>query len=186
MSAEAHTRSVQECITADDAFPANESERFGAALGALSLAEVEETAGELHRRIATTLREIGERRADKGGRNGPRANVGGLAVALELTAVTLGALAAGREARVPRLDVHPSMVAGIMYAAPTIPALLARLEQDRRLVASVARTLEARLDEECESPWGRLTIRRLVADVSIVHPARLAMELEAVADEADV
>lgn len=186
MSAQTHQCSVQECITDDDAFPSSGTDSFGAALEALTLAEIEETAGELHRRIAATLREIGERRADKGGRNGPRAKVASLAVATEIAGITLGALAAGREAHVPRLDIHPSTVAAVMYATPTIPALLARLDQNRRLVASLARTLESRLDEECESPWGRLSIRRLVADVSIVHPARLAMELEAVADEREV
>jgi hypothetical protein len=185
MSAEAHARSVQECITADDAFTSGVPDTFGATLDGLTLVEVEEAAGELHRRIAATLREIGERRADRGGRDSPRAKVASLAVSTELAALILGALTAGSEARVPRLDVHPSMVAGVMYAAPTIQALLARLEQDRRLVASLARTLVARLDEECESPWGRLTVHRILTGVSIERPARLAMELEAIADQAD-
>ena len=186
MSAEAHTLSVQERITTDDAYSASAPDTFGAALETLTLTELEEAAGELHRRIAAALRDIGERRADKGGRNSPRARVSSLAVASELASLVLGAAAAGADARLPRLEVHPSMVAALMYAATTIPALLARLEQDRRLLASLARTLEPQLDEECETPWGRLTMRKLVTAVSIVQPARVAMELDAVTGEADV
>jgi hypothetical protein len=185
MSAEAHVRSVQERITVDDASTSITPDTYDAALDALAPHEVEETAGELHRRIAAALRDIGERRADRGGRNSPRAKVASLAVMTELAAATLGAAAAGSSAQLPRLDVHPSMVAAVMYAAPTIQALLLRLEQDRRLVASLARTLESRLDEECASPWSEMTLRRLVTSVTVVHPARIAMELDTVAGEAD-
>lgn len=186
MSAEVHILRVQERITDDDAFTSIAPDTYDAALDALAPHEVEETAGELHRRIAAALRDIGERGADKGGRHSPRAKVAGLAVMTELSALVLGAAAAGSAAQLPRLDVHPTTVAAVMYAAPTIQALLVRLEQDRRLVASLARTLEARLDEECESPWGAMTLRRLVTSVAVVHPARVALELDTVAGEADV
>ncbi len=86
----------------------------------------------------------------------------------------------------PRLELHPSTVAATVYAAPTIQGLLARLEQDRRLLASLARTLEERLDEEFDSPWGRLRLRRLLVELSIAQPARVALELEGIADQADV
>jgi hypothetical protein len=82
--------------------------------------------------------------------------------------------------------MHPSTVAATVYAAPTIQALLARLDQDRRLLASLARTLEPRFEEACDSPWGRMTLRRLVIELAIAHPARLALELERIADAADV
>jgi hypothetical protein len=147
---------------------------------------VEEAAGELHRRIAAALRDIGERRADRGGRESPRARVAALAVATELGAVTLGAVAAASTAVLPRLELHPSTVAATVYAAPTIQGLLGRLEQDRRLLTSLGRTLEERLDEECDSPWGRLRLRRLLVELSIAQPARVALELEAIADQADV
>ena len=65
-----------------------------------------------------------------------------------------------------------------MYAAPTISALLARLEQDRRLVASTARMLESRLDEQHATPWGTLTLRDVVTEVTLTEPARSAQELE--------
>lgn len=185
MSAETRAGSVQECITPDDVLASDAQDTFGAALDALTLAEVEEAAGELHRRVAAALRDIGERRADKGGRNSPRARVASLAIATELGAFVLGGFASGSRMEVPRLELQPSTVAAVVYAAPTIQALLGRLEQDRRLLASLARTLESRLDEECGSPWGRLTARRLVSHLSIVLPARVALELEEVAGEAD-
>ena len=186
MSTEAHALSVQEHMTADDIRASDEQDAYGAALDALTLGEVEEAGGELHRRIAAALRDIGERRADRGGPRSPRAQVAGLAVATELAGLTLGAIAAGVQVGLPRLDSHPSTVAAVMYAAPTIQALLTRLEQDRRFLASLGRTLGPRLDEECESPWGRLRVRRLVTEISIVQPARVALALEEAAGEAAV
>lgn len=185
MFAQPHRLSVQETTTADDAPQPATQDTFGAALDGLTFAEVEETAGELHRRVAAALREIGERRADRGGRASPRARVAGLVIATELTALILGAAAAGSEAHVPRLDDHPSSVAAFMYAAPTLPQLLGRLDQNRRLVASLARTLEGRLDEERPTPWGAMPLRRLVSDVLIVRPARVGLELDSAASEAD-
>ncbi len=185
MSAEPHRSSLQECITADDGSAAATRDTFGAALDGLTLTEVEEAAGELHRRIAAALRDIGERRADRGGRASPRAQVAGLAVATELAALVLGAASAGSTAEIPRLDSHPSSVAAVMYAAPTLPQLLGRLDQDRRLVASLARTAEHQLDEERTTPWGTMALRRMVTDIFIVRPARIAMELDAAADAAD-
>lgn len=184
MSAEAHSFSVQESITRDDAF--NAEVDIASALDSLTLVEVEEAAGELHRRIGAALRDIGERRADRGGRESPRARVAALAVATEAGALTLGAVAAGSVVHLPRLDAHPTTVAAAVYAAPTIQALLARLDQDRRLLASLARALEPRFDEECDSPWGHMSLHRLVVELAIVRPARLALELERLADEAEV
>ena len=73
-----------------------------------------------------------------------------------------------------------------MYAAPSVAALLARVDQDRRLVASLARTLESRLGEEHETPWGRLRLRRVLVDVLLGEGARCAMALEARLGEAQV
>src|SRR5712691_11624445 len=50
---------VQEPATPDD-------DTFDAALETLGLTEIEEATGELHRRIASALRALGERRADRG------------------------------------------------------------------------------------------------------------------------
>ena len=72
-----------------------------------------------------------------------------------------------------------------MYAAPTIAALSARLEQDRRMLTSLARTLESRFEERCDSPWGRLTVRRLLTEVALAEAARCARELERRADTAE-
>lgn len=154
------------------------------ALQSLALPELEEASGELHRRIAVALRRIGERRADDidalndaDGRN-PRRRAASLAAAAELAAATLGAIAAGAAPPSERIDRHPATVAAVMYAAPTVAALLGRLEQDRRLLASLARALESRLDEEHETPWGRISLRRLVAEVALVEAAACARALE--------
>ena len=165
------------------------------ALRRLPLVDLEEASGELHRRIGIAFRALGERRADQpdeaaeagsaaaggdAGRGG-RWRVASLAATLELSAATLAAVAATRGEladALPRTDQHPSHLAAIMYAAPTIGALLQRLEQNRRLVASLARTLESRLDETHATPWGRQTIRALVTDAAIAAPARCAMALE--------
>lgn len=158
------------------------------ALDDLTLAEIEEAAGELHRRIAASLRAIGEPRVDTPDAEGitPRREVASLAVTLELAGVTLGAVASGAPAAVPRIDRHPALVAAVMYAAPSVSSLLGRVEQDRRLVASLARTLESRLDEEHETPWGRLRLRRVLVEVLLGEGARCAMALEARLGEAQV
>ena len=154
------------------------------ALQSLALPELEEASGELHRRIAVALRRIGGRCAgdidalnDADGRN-PRRRAASLAAAAELAAATLGAIAAGAAPPGERIDRHPATVAAVMYAAPTVAALLGRLEQDRRLLASLARALESRLDEEHETPWGRISLRRLVAEVALVEAAACARALE--------
>lgn len=67
-----------------------------------------------------------------------------------------------------------------MYAAPMLNALLARLEQDRRLLASLARTLESRLDEPHDTAWGRLPLRALVVLVALEEPARCAQAVEVI------
>ena len=149
----------------------------------LTLAEVEEASGELHRRVAIALRLIGEQRADELGELGthadsPRQIAAALAASLELAASTLGAVAADVAPTSGRIDRHPTTIAAVMYAAPTISALLARLEQDRRLVASTARTLELRLDEQHATPWGTLALRGMITEVALTEPARSAQELE--------
>lgn len=151
------------------------------ALDALTLAEIEEAAGELHRRIAASLRAIGEPRADTPDADGvtPRREVASLVATLELAGLVLGAVASGAPATMPRVDRHPALVAAVMYAAPSVSSLLGRVDQDRRLVASLARTLESRLDEEHETPWGVLRLRRLLVDVLLGEGARCAMALEA-------
>lgn len=149
-------------------------------LDALTLAEVEEAAGELHRRIAAALRAIGELRADTPGADGttPRREVASLAATLELAGVVLASIAAGSDAAMARVDRRPEFVAAVMYAAPSIPSLLGRVEQDRRLVASLARALESRLDEEHATPWGERSLRRVLVDVLLGEGARCAMDLE--------
>lgn len=164
-------------------------DRFDAALAALSLDELEETAGELHRRIGVALRALGEGRADHSPgddlrAHSPRWHVASLIAATELAAATLGAVAAGGAAPRTRTDQHPTTVAAIMYAAPTIPALLGRLEQDRRLFTSFARTFMPRADDEVQTAWGAIGLRQLVAMVTVVEPARCAMLLEQAGESA--
>src|SRR5207247_1180581 len=134
------------------------------ALDALSLAEVEETAGELHRRIGVALRLMGERRADRTGTSGRSArwHAASLVAATELAATVLGAAAVEAEAPLPRLDRQAPSIGAVMYAAPTLAGLTSRLEQDRRLLVSLARSLESRLDDERETPWGHVRLRRVV------------------------
>ncbi len=146
----------------------------------LTLPETEEAGGELHRRIAVALRRIGEQRADAPDAEGrsPRWRAVSLAAAVELAAAALGAIAADGHAPADRSDLHPATVGAVMYAAPTLSALLTRLQQDRRLLASLARALESRLDEEHSTPWGRTPLRRLVAEVALAEPARCAQALE--------
>lgn len=158
------------------------------ALDALTLAEIEEAAGELHRRIAASLRAIGEPRADTPDADGltPRREVASLAATLELAGVVLGAVASGATATMQRIDRHPALVAAVMYAAPSVSSLLGRVEQDRRLIASLARTLESRLDEEHETPWGLVPLRRVLLEVLLGESARCAMALEARLGQAQV
>ena len=164
-------------MTADDAIPGppRSGADRAAALGALGLPEMEEAIGELHRRAAVALRALGERGADRpdaGGRT-PRREAAGLAASLELAALALAARAAGGAE--PGGDGPPApgdgrreaLADGLMYAAPTIPALLQRLEQDRRLLASLARG----------AGDGR-ALRRLLAEAALGASARCAMALE--------
>ena len=145
-----------------------------AAFEALTLAEIEESAGELHRRVAAALRAVGEERADAPGPAGasPRGEAAALAATLELAALALAGAAAGGEAAPPPADRVPALAAALAYAAPSIGALLARLEQDRRLAAALARSLEPRLGEE-------RALRRLLVEALLGAPARCAMALEA-------
>ena len=173
----ARTGSVQEPRTNEDAFDT------------LSLPAIEEAAGELRRRIAVALRRIGERRADEpdddAERLSPRRRAAKLGATTELAAATLGAIAAGAAPPSARSDLHAATVAAMMYAAPTLAALLTRLEQDRRLLASLARALGSRLDEEHQTAWGRTTLRRVVAGVTLAEAARCAQALERAAEAAE-
>ena len=168
--------------------PANRMPKDDVPFDTLSLPELEESAGELHRRVAVTLRGLGEQRADAPDAAGmtPRREVARLAAALELAALTLAAVAAGGVAQAPRLDRHPTLVAALMYATPSIEALLQRLEQDRRLIASIARTLESRLDEQHATPWGERRLRRLLVEVLLGASAQCAIALDARAGQAAV
>ena len=162
-------------------------------LRALTLAEVDEVAGELHRRIRAALRQLGEQGADQPGplSAGPKGArtarwlVSGLVASLELAAVTLTAAAGQQPLQLPRVDRYTSTIAAVMYAAPTLPAMLQRLEQDRRLAISLARELEARLDDGLVTPWGPLTARDLVLQVLILDSAQCAQVLERRAAEPD-
>ena len=74
---------------------------------------------------------------------------------------------------------NPAAVAAVMYGAPTIPALLARLEQDRRMLASLARHEEARLGEAVLWPWGEASLRRVLTEVALGEASRCAQAVEA-------
>lgn len=159
-----------------------------AALEQLTLAEVEEAAGELQRRLGVALRRIGERDADRGGMTSvsPRRQVAELAALCEVTAVALGAVAAGLPLG-PRLaSGHPTLPAAIAYGAPNLQGLLTRLEQDRRVLTSLARQLESRLDLAMAFSSEEVTPRQLLLEALIEQPARLAFELERVAGLADL
>ncbi len=162
----------------EDAGPAGVA--AGPAFDTLNVPEVEEAAGELHRRISVAFRHLGEQRADRPGEDGRSARwrVAALCAVLELAAATLGAIAAGARPASERTDRHPATVAAVMYAAATIPALLTRLEQDRRLLASLTRHLESRLAEEHPTPWGHVPLRRLVSEAAVVEAAGCAQALE--------
>lgn len=148
----------------------------------LPLETLEEASGELHRRIAVALRHIGEERADETdeSRRSPRQRVAALAVLIELAAQTLAAAAAATDPPSGRVDRHPAAIAAVMYGAPTISALLQRLEQDRRMLASHARGLESRLETPSRGAWGDLPLRGLLSEVAIAAPAECAQMLEAV------
>ena len=150
------------------------------ALEALDLPELEEAIGEIQRRIGVALRRLGEQRADAPDSAGmtPRREVAALAAGLELAALTIAAVRAGARPPAERIDRHPSLAAGLMYAAPTIPALLQRLEQDRRLLTSLARGAGERLDEELASPWGPRSTRGLLVEAGLRAGARCAIALE--------
>ncbi|MPZ98016.1 MAG: hypothetical protein GEU80_01555 [Dehalococcoidia bacterium] len=153
------------------------------ALDTLTLEQLEEASGELHRRLGAALRRLGEGGADEvdADRHSPRSRAAALAVGLELASATLGAVAAGVALPAGRLDRHPSSVAAVMYAAPSIGALVARLEQDRRQLASLARTLEHRLHEVRETAWGTLSLRRVLTFAGLAEPAYCAQVLESLA-----
>lgn len=148
----------------------------------LPLETVEEASGELHRRIAMAIRHIGEERADEtdDSRRSPRQRVASLAVLLELTAQTFAAVSAATEPPSGRVDRHPAAVAAVMYGSPTLTGLLQRLEQDRRMLASHARGLEARLDAPSHGAWPGLTLRQVLSEVAIAAPAECAHALEGV------
>lgn len=151
---------------------------------ALSLDEVEEAGGEIHRRLATAFRLLGEEHADRAepGERTARWHVASLIAMTELAAHTLGAIAAGTsQVTAPRLDRHAATIAAVMYAAPTIPALASLLEHDRRRTASLARTLEDQLDEPYATPFGTTSLRGLLASVCVAEPARCALLLERLA-----
>ena len=153
----------------------------------LSLPEIEEAAGELHRRIAVALRAIGEARAeapDTEGRS-PRWRTAALASATEFAATSLACIVAGSTPPLDRADRHPAAIAAVMYAAPTLAALGVRLDQDRRLLVSLARQLEARFEEPRVTAWGELTAHRLVVEVAVVEAARCAQAIERTGAAAD-
>ncbi len=141
----------------------------------LSLIEIEEAIGEIQRRIAVALRGLGERAADEPGPAGrsPRLEVAELAARLELAALALAAVAGGEEPIAEDAERLAALAAALMYAAPTVPALLQRLEQDRRLLVSLARTAE----EHAAPDDGRL--RRLLVESGLGAAARCAMAIEA-------
>lgn len=148
------------------------------AIDVLPLDAVEEACGELHRRIGVALRAIGEAEADQGTREAPRRIVAGYAASLELACATFAAAAAGVAAPGGRADRHPAAIAAVMYGTPTIPALLTRLEQDRRMLASLARHEEARLGEAVLGPWGEVPLRRVLTEVALGEGSRCALALE--------
>ena len=159
-----------------------------AALSTLSLSELEEAGGELTRRIAVALRSLGESGADrltpseKSSDSEPRRCTARLAALLELTATALAA-AVGTAPENSRGGIYPraqtkALETSVMYAAPTIDALLTRLEQDRRLLVSLARAVESQLAERHPTPLGMIKLRTLVTEMAITEPARTAQALE--------
>ena len=147
---------------------------------ALPLEMLEEASGELHRRLGSALRRVGESRADEEDETGvtPRWRVTALASTLELAAQSLAAIGAGAPAVPERGDQAPLAIASLMYATPDLDGLLARLEQDRRQLASLARALEARLAETHHTAFQFGTLRQLLTEIAIAEPARCAQSLE--------
>lgn len=153
----------------------------------LSTEEIEEAAGELHRRIGVVLRGLGETGADRrAAPDGPpqapasaRVLVARLVVSHELAAVSLARLAEGdtgsMHGTAPRAPA--ALVAAVSYAAPTIPALLARLEQDRRLLVALGR----RLDESGADGAAHMLLRAALVEAS----ARCAQAVETLMDVLD-
>jgi len=114
-----------------------------------------ETGGELYRRIAATAGpRRGARRPNAARRRSPRWRVASLLASTELAAATLGAMAAQAAPPLVRTDRHPVTVAATMYAAPTIPALLGRLEQDRRLLVLARTVARNRAGRDSSEPRG--------------------------------
>jgi len=147
----------------------------------LPLDTLEEAAGELHRRIAVAMHEVGDLRADEADleRRSPRRRVAALAVLTELACSTFAATAAGVAPPSGRLDRHPAAVAAVMYGAPTVSGLLHRLEQDRRMLASHARGLEHRLGERAGGAWPEASLRSVLSEVALAVPAECAQALDA-------
>ena len=146
----------------------------------LSLPEIEEAIGEIERRIAVALRALGERAADEpdaAGRS-PRREAAELAADLELAALALAVVAEGGALPAEPGDRRTALAAGLMYAAPTIPALLQRLDQDRRLLVSLARAAAERLGRDAD-PADERALRRLLVEAGLGAAARCAMALEA-------
>ena len=142
----------------------------------LSLPEIEEAIGEIQRRIAVALRALGERAADEPDSTGrsPRLEVAELAAHLELAALALASFVGG-DAPLAEPAARPrALAAGLMYAAPTVPALLQRLEQDRRLLVSLARAAA----EDAAAEDGR-EARRLLVESGLGASARCALALDA-------
>ncbi len=148
----------------------------GGELERLSLTEIEEAIGEIQRRIAVALRGLGERAADEPGPAGraPRLEVAELAARVELAALALAAIAVGETPTAESAQRRVALAVALMYAAPTIPALLQRLEQDRRLLVSLARTAG-----EHAAPEDNGSLRRLLVESGLGAAARCAMALEA-------
>jgi hypothetical protein len=176
-----HSLRVQDTLT-------NPDTDIDDALLQLSLEEIEEVSGELHLRLAIALRLLGEQHADHAepGQRSPRWHVASLVAMTELAAHTLGAIAAGApRVEAPRLDRDPATIGAVMYAAATIPALVGLLEQDRRRLASLARTLADRRDAEQVTPWGTISLRALIVAVLVAEPARCALLLERIPTRAE-
>jgi pimeloyl-ACP methyl ester carboxylesterase len=146
----------------------------------LDLRELEETTGEIHRRIAVALRTLGEQGADQPDISGmtARREVAKLAASLELAALTLAAYRIGTVITSERIDHHPAIVNSLMYAAPTIPALLQRIEQDRRLLTSLARDVSEHLDNEFTTPWGASSVRGLLIEAELEASVRCAIAVQ--------
>jgi len=146
----------------------------------LPLPEIEEAAGELHRRVSVALRSIGEARADQPDAEGrsPRWRAAALASSTEFAATSLACLVAGGAPPLDRADRHPAAIAAVMYAAPTLAALGIRLDQDRRLLVSLARQLETHFEVPRITAWGELTAHRLVVEVAVLEAARCAQAIE--------